>query len=69
MRKPRLNRCPFCGGRALYGVVGVDSGGADHPDFGGRYIQCGICKASSALMFPIMEDVDEALADAWNSRA
>ena len=63
-----LKPCPFCGGDAYFGVVGIDGGDEDDPNFGGRYIQCDTCNASTMLMFPLKESVDQALADAWNAR-
>ena len=63
-----LKPCPFCGGRALFGIVGVDSGHADDQNFGGRYIACESCECSTRLIFPIMDDVDAQLRELWNAR-
>jgi hypothetical protein len=52
----------------LYGVVGVDSDREDDPNFGGRYVQCDACYASTRLIFPVKDDVDHELAEAWNRR-
>lgn len=63
-----LKPCPFCGGRALFGVIGTDSGGADDPNFGGRYIACEQCDACTRLIFPVKDNPDRELAEAWNAR-
>jgi hypothetical protein len=53
-----IHHCPFCGGTASYG----------NSDDGGRFIECGACHASTALMFPLMDSVDDLLREKWNAR-
>jgi hypothetical protein len=57
--------CPFCGGDAAFGEVGGDG-----DDAGGEFIQCANsdCGASSALIFPLMDDVRDQLRERWNRR-
>ena len=51
--------CPFCGGDAHYG---------ENTDEGLEWIECSKCKACTTAMAPLMEDVKELLAEAWNQR-
>lgn len=67
--REHLKPCPFCGGDALYGIVGVDSATDDDPNFGGRYIRCEGCDTSTRLMFPLKDDVDGQLRELWNARS
>ena len=53
--------CPFCGGSAAFGV----SEDRDN----GEYVQCQKCFASTALVYPLMEDAKPILADKWNRRS
>lgn len=63
----RLKPCPFCGSDAEFGQIGSDQ---ETPDAGGCFVQClnSACGASSALIFPLMDDVKELLMERWNKR-
>ncbi len=56
-----LEPCPFCGSDAGFGVEME----------GGYFVQCAndACGASSALIFPLMDDVKPLLIERWNKRA
>ncbi len=56
-----LGPCPFCGGDAEIGVEVQ----------GGYFVQCtnAACGVSSALIFPLMDDVKPLLIERWNRRA
>lgn len=54
--------CPFCGGKASFGT-GASEG------VGGHFIECGKCNASTALVFPLKDDVTRELLDRWNARS
>ena len=60
----RLKPCPFCGGNAEFDEVG------EGQDAGGHFVQClnSACGASSALIFPLMDDVKALLMERWNRR-
>ena len=68
--------CPFCGGKAEFGVIPHNRKYADddecqiNHDFGGEFIQCSNngCAASSMLVFPTMEDAKPLLIEKWNRR-
>ena len=60
-----LEPCPFCGGEAEY----EENDDPKYAGFGFRWISCKECNASSVCMIPLKDAVDEALAEAWNSRA
>lgn len=62
----KLKRCPFCGGKAKH--LQVDTVPINDPHFGGEYIECIKCKASTSIMFPLMDSIDELLAEKWNNR-
>jgi hypothetical protein len=66
MREP-LKSCPFCGGRALFYIAGTDDDKHD-ANFGGRYIACEKCDASTRLIFPLKDEVDSQLRELWNAR-
>lgn len=59
-----LKPCPHCGGAAKFGVVPDD----DQQNFGGEFIECQECGASTCLMFPVMDEVKTHLAEKWNRR-
>ena len=63
----RLKPCPFCGADAEFGEIG---GAEETPDAGGHFVQClnSACGASSALIFPLMDDVKALLLERWNKR-
>lgn len=65
---PDLLPCPFCGADAEFGVIGVAE---ETPDAGGHFVQClnSACGASSALIFPLMDDVKALLLERWNMRS
>ena len=56
----RLKPCPYCGADAEIG---------EEQD-GGHFVQCinSACGASSALLFPLMDDVKHLLLERWNKR-
>lgn len=61
----RLKPCPFCGSEAEMLTVPED-----HPDAGAVFAQCthSACMASSALVYPLMDDVKPLLLERWNRR-
>lgn len=61
----KLKACAHCGGQGEYGTV--DEG----DDNGGHFIMCSNrqCGMSTKLYFPLMEPVDEMLAEDWNRRS
>lgn len=63
-----LANCPFCGSDADFGEIG---GAEETPDAGGHFVQClnSACSASSALIFPLMDDAKPLLRERWNRRA
>ena len=67
----RLKACPFCGGKAkMHTVVNaLDDVGADIHNEGGQFIACVDCDASSTMMFPLKDSVDDLLGERWNRRA
>ena len=64
----RLKPCPFCGCDADFGVVDANN---EASDAGGHFVQCcnSACGASSALVFPLMDDVRNLLMERWNKRS
>ncbi len=60
-----LKSCPFCGSDAEMSTIPEG-----HPDAGGMFIQCcgRNCMASSALIYPLMDDVRGLLLERWNRR-
>ena len=56
--------CPFCGGDAECAYECDE----DSPDFGGKFVHCKKCDASSTMIFPLMDDVTLQLAEKWNRR-
>ena len=56
----RLKPCPFCGAEAEIDVEAQ----------GGHFVRClsSACAASSALIFPLMDDVKPLLMERWNRR-
>jgi len=67
--------CPFCGGKAEFGIVpykrkyASDQCDINH-DHGGEFIQClnNACSASSMLIFPTLADAKPLLIEKWNRR-
>jgi hypothetical protein len=70
-----LKPCPFCGGKARFGVVRTAEYAAreESPgeNEGGEYIECtnNRCRVSTMLIFPTMADAKPLLVNIWNSRA
>lgn len=66
MDSEELKPCPFCGSNAEFGSIENKK----HPDFGGHFVYCtnNLCQCSSALIFPLMDDVKELLICRWNRR-
>lgn len=58
-----LLACPFCGQAPRHGRC--DLAGAN---FGGEFIECSNCGASTNLVFPTMGDVKRELVERWNRR-
>lgn len=63
---PLLLACPHCAGSAEFGQV---TGDVESTDFGGEFIACTKCHASTCLMFSLMEAAKPVLAEKWNSRS
>lgn len=63
----RLKPCPFCGGEAEMIDMPEDSGDVT----GAKFVQCtnSACMASSALIYPLMDDAKHLLLERWNKRA
>lgn len=60
-----LKHCPFCGGEAEFTTIDEE----DNPNIsGGEYARCKSCAVSTKLFFPLMDSVDELIAEAWNMR-
>lgn len=57
--------CPFCGGQAEHGAIEAEP---DHPDTGGRFVQCTVCGASTNLRFACGDDPKPILRGQWNTR-
>jgi hypothetical protein len=60
-----LERCPCCGGRAVFDRVN----GREDKNFGGEFINCVTCGLSTGLVFPLKDDVKRELRERWNRRA
>ena len=63
---PHLLPCPFCAREARFEKVSHDP--FDN-NYGGEYVECSNCGASTKLWFPLKEDVKRQLLEAWNRRA
>lgn len=62
-RSLTLKPCPFCGGTPVFrtgDAEGIPSG---------HFLECDGCHASTALVFPLKDDVTRELAERWNKRA
>ena len=66
-----LKPCPFCGGKAQFGVVHSPDYESPAPDEGGEYIECtnNRCRASTMLIFPTLADAKPFLIEKWNLRS
>ena len=66
IERETLLPCPFCGGEAEILTIPED-----HPDAGAMFVQCwdSRCMTSSALLYPLMDDVRALLVERWNRRA
>ena len=66
IERETLLPCPFCGANAEILTIPED-----HPDAGAMFVQCcdSRCMTSSALLYPLMDDVRALLVDRWNRRA
>lgn len=60
-----LKPCPFCGGNPLHQICTDDTAS----NYGGYFIECEDCKASTKLFFSCGENITEQLIAAWNRRA
>ena len=60
----RLKPCPFCGSDAEFDEI------SEGQDTGSHFVQCisSACGASSARIFPLMDDVKALLLERWNKR-
>lgn len=59
-----LKPCPFCGSGALL----LNIADTDSDNLGAVYVECRICHASTALVFPSMEDARPRAVELWNRR-
>lgn len=61
-----LKPCPFCGSDADIHTMPSEGNCND----GGMFVMCrnGGCMASSALVFPLMDNVQDLLIERWNKR-
>ena len=61
----KLKPCPFCGCAAEMQTIPDE-----HPDAGAMFVQCSghNCLASSALIYPLMDDVAALARERWNKR-
>ena len=66
IERQMLLPCPFCGANAEILTIPED-----HPDAGAMFVQCcdSRCMTSSALLYPLMDDVRALLVERWNRRA
>lgn len=65
----KLLPCPFCGGKASFDSVPIPANEEDAtPNSGGHFIECEKCNASTALVFPLKDDVTQELMQRWNDR-
>lgn len=64
--RARLEPCPFCGGKPMFGKIGKP----DHEYFGGHFIACTnlACEASTNLRWGDKTDPTPLLAEQWNRR-
>ena len=62
-RSLTLKPCPFCGGTPVFRT------GAAEGIPSGHFLECDGCHASTALVFPLKDDVTRELAERWNRRA
>jgi len=62
-----LKPCPFCGSKAEIITL---QGEADALSIGAQCVQCtsSMCGAASGLIYPLMDDVTQLLAERWNKR-
>ena len=60
-----LKPCPFCGSHATMFTM-PEGSGSD----GSMYVECDepLCRASSALIYPLKDDVQALLVERWNRR-
>jgi len=60
-----LKPCPFCGSHATIFTM-LEGSGSD----GSMYVECDapLCRASSALIYPLKDNVEELLIERWNRR-
>ena len=66
-----LKPCPFCGGKARFGIVEYAARGeSPRENEGGEYIECtdNRCLVSTMLIFPTKTDAKPLLAEKWNRR-
>jgi hypothetical protein len=59
-----LKPCPCCGGEAQRGSVADP----DDKDFGAQFIYCRQCDLTTALVWPLKNDVTRELMERWNKR-
>jgi hypothetical protein len=63
--EPKLRPCAHCGSGAVFGVITRE----DSEDYGAEFIECLVCKITTPLIFPCMDDPKPRLAEKWNRRA
>jgi Lar family restriction alleviation protein len=66
MTDEQLKPCPFCGTSASMSTM-PEGSGSD----GSMYVECdnSLCRASSALIYPLKDSVEHLLIERWNRRA
>ena len=61
-----LKPCPFCGSDADIHTMSSDGNCTD----GGMFVMCKntMCMASTALIFPLTDNMQDLLIERWNKR-
>lgn len=62
--KSLLKPCPFCGSPAKFCTD--DNHQSDN--YNGSFIECVNCHASTAIVFPIGEEIRDKVESLWNTR-
>lgn len=59
-----LKACPCCASGAHFQKCETP----DSENWGGKWVECRVCGLCTDIMFPLMDSVDEQLAEKWNRR-